>query len=98
MSDLFGMDQPSAHGGAAFVRNTKPLVAQEKAELCLLLNCLVKRPPPMLSTASINTVHRWKADQKSAAKVLAKKDVSRQALLSSINTMQFYVDKGLRNE
>lgn len=87
-ADLFGFVEERP----AFIdiRNTRESVAEEKARLCLELNALVKVPPRSLGAASIQTVRLWRLELKSAQKVLASKDSSRQALQSAINSLKAF--------
>lgn len=63
-------------------------MAEEKAELSLVLNRMCKRVPASINSASINKVREYRAVLKQAQKVLASKASSRQELSTAINQMR----------
>lgn len=73
------------------IRNTKPGVAEEKAQLSLLLGALINKAPSSINSASIDTVRRWKIDRTQAAKIAANKRSSVQELTSAITRMRSYL-------
>lgn len=86
MSDLFGHQETPPR--FVDIRNQRPAVADEKAELTLVLNRLCKTVPASINGASVNVVREYKAVLKRAQKVLASKSSSRQELSSAINSLQ----------
>ena len=88
MSDLFGYESPRAL--FIDIRPQRDSVADEKAQLVLQLNGLVKRVPSAINGASVNRVRAWKLERESALKVLSSKRSSRTELQRAINMMREY--------
>jgi hypothetical protein len=89
MTDLFGHQTPPQ----AFkdIRNTRPSVAEEKAQLCLALGEKVKRCPPSVASGSIQVTRAWVATQKAAIKVLKSSRSSVFDLQQAIKSMDQYI-------
>jgi hypothetical protein len=90
LSDLFGYVAPREP--FADIRNQRPSVAEEKANLCAQLNALLRRPPNPAAVASVNSSRAYKKAHKASLSVLQNKDASRQALQSQISVMKGYVE------
>jgi hypothetical protein len=85
--DWIGGEKP----GARFkdVRNTRPSIAEEKAELALRLGDLINKAPPALAAGgSINAVREWRVARAAAAKIAGNSRSSVQELTSAISNMQ----------
>ncbi len=92
------MNQVDFVGGAAPVKtflgqvhDTRPSVAEEKAELLLKLGKLMKRPPPGVANGSVQITRRWLADRKKAEKVAASSRTSVPELHGAISMMRAYL-------
>lgn len=70
------------------IRNTRPTVAEEKAELALKLGRLCNKVPPSINGASVDGVRAWRKARDAAAKVAASKRSSVQELTAAISNMQ----------
>lgn len=70
------------------MRNQRPSAAEEKAQLCLVLNRMLLRAPKALGSASIQTIRAYKHAHKQALKVLQSKTSTRPELETAINTMR----------
>lgn len=74
------------------IRNTRDVIAEEKARLCLLLTQRCNAVPTKLKGGgSITEVRAWKADREAALKVCASKQSSVAALGSALNMMARWV-------
>ena len=51
------------------IRNTKPTVAEEKAEKALRLGRLLRKVPQQVCNGSVQTVRAWKSDKEISEKV-----------------------------
>lgn len=91
MSDLFGFS--AATEPFKDIRNQRESVAEEKARLVMELNALCKRPPQFLSTATIQTVRKWRIAHKAAQKILNGKDSSRAQLSTAIQSLKDWLPK-----
>lgn len=86
MSDLFGFEAPRR----AFkdIRNQRPSVAEQKAELAMQLRTLCLRIPQTIRDGSINKVREWQVARTAALKVAASSRSSVPELTSQISNMQ----------
>lgn len=84
-ADLFGY-QPAAR---AFkdIRNTRPTVAEQKAELALQLGRLIARCPTSVANGSINLTREWMEARKKAAATAKSARASVQELTAAISNM-----------
>lgn len=87
MTDLFGFEGPKQDSKFVDIRNTRDSVAEEKAEMFLKLNELIRRVPKSIASASVNKTRGYLAERERAKKVLCRKSSSRTELLSAINSM-----------
>lgn len=85
MTDLFGHGAPPQP--LRDIRNTRPGVAEEKAQLLLRLGRLIDTIPPGVRDGSVQRVRAWRQARADAAKVAASKRASVQELQSAINRM-----------
>lgn len=86
MSDLFGFVAPRP----VFkdTRNTRPSVAQQKAELLLELGRLIRSVPPEARDGSIQIVRLWKSRKEAAEKIANNSRSSVHDLTRSIASMR----------
>jgi hypothetical protein len=76
------------------IRNQRDTVAEEKAELCAVLNRLLRSVPASIRGASINKTRAYMAERERCLKVLKSPRSSRVELQSAINTMRQYETEG----
>lgn len=90
MSDLFGFSPPRP----AFkdTRNTRPTVAQQKAELLLELGRLINRIPASVRDGSIQKTREWRFTREAAQKIAANSRSSVHDLTRAIGSMKPYSD------
>lgn len=69
------------------IRNTRPTVAEEKAQLALELGRIISKCPVRVQNGSVNLVREWRATKDAAAKVCANSRSSAQQLRTAINSM-----------
>jgi hypothetical protein len=87
--DMFGAaDEPATQKPFRDIRNTRPTVAEEKAQLVMRLGLLINRAPPSINKGSINLVCAWKDARAAAAKVAANKRASVHELSAAISNME----------
>lgn len=86
--DLFGYTEPKAP--FRDIRNQRDSVAEERAELCAVLNRLTRSVPASIRGASINKTRAYMAERERCLKMLKSSRSSRTELLSAINTMRRY--------
>lgn len=88
MSDLFGYTPPQR----AFkdTRNTRPSVAERKAELLLELGSLINRCPAKVRDGSVQVVRQWQHTRAAAAKIAANSRASIDDLTRAIGSMAAY--------
>lgn len=86
--DLFGYAPPCAP--FKDIRNQRDSVAEEKAELCAILNKMLRQIPESIRSASINKTRAYMAERERCLKTLKSSRSSRAELLSAINTMRQY--------
>lgn len=86
MSDLFGFETPPR----AFkdVRNQRPGVAQQKAELLLELGALIKVCPKAVANGSIQKVRQWRAKCEKARGVAGNPRSSVHDITRAIKSMR----------
>lgn len=85
MGDLFGYQPPQPP--FVDIGNQSPAVADEKAQLAMRLNILLRRIPASINQASINDTRAYLAERDRALKVLGAKRSSRIELQRAINSM-----------
>ena len=72
-------------------RNTRPKIAEEKAQLALRLNELCRRRvPTSVCEGSVQATRAYVAKIEAAKKVLGKRSASVQELNSAISTLEGY--------
>lgn len=86
--DLFGYTPPRAP--FKDIRNQRDSVADEKAQLCAILNRMLRQVPDSIRGASINKTRAYMAERERCLKVLKSTRSSRVELQSAINTMRQY--------
>lgn len=69
------------------IRNTRPSVAEEKAELCLRLRAMCIKPPPSVVNGSIQRTREWLAAQKDALALVKGTRATVPQLQSAITNM-----------
>lgn len=89
MSDLFGHSQPKQE--FRDIKNQRPSVAEQKAELCLILKDLVNKCPPSIASGSIQQTRAWVAAQQSARKKMNNQRSSVQDLTAAIANMRSFL-------
>lgn len=72
------------------IRNTRPTVAEEKAQLLMQLGALIRTCPACVRDGSVNTVRAWRKTRDEAAKVAANSRSSSQQIRTAINSMARY--------
>ena len=87
-ADLFGFAQPVAQ--FRDIRNTRPSVAEQKAELCLRLSQMCRKVPPSICSADIKTTRNFVHHLGAAKKILAKKSASVQELQTAISQLESF--------
>lgn len=85
MADLFGFQHPRKP--FVDIQNQRPAVADEKAQLCMELNRVLRRIPKSINSASINETRAYLAERDRALKVLSAKRSSRVELQHAIKSM-----------
>lgn len=71
------------------IRNTRPSVAQQKAEMLLRLGDLINKiPPNVKGGGSINDVRNWRIGREAAAKVAKSTRSSTAEITSAISNME----------
>lgn len=73
------------------IRNTRPGVSTEKAELALALGRLCLKPPPKVMAGSVDLVRRWRAAQEKGMKVLNSKRATVPDLTAAITNMRSFL-------
>lgn len=86
--DLFGYTPPRAP--FRDIRNQRDSVAEEKAQLCGILNRMLRTVPESIRGASINKTRAYMADRDRCLKVLKSARSSRVELQGAISTMRQY--------
>lgn len=70
------------------VRNLRPTIAEEKAELCLRIGVLCRKPPACVANGSIQTTREWVAAMKSAMATAKKARASVPELTAALSSME----------
>jgi hypothetical protein len=70
------------------IRNWRPSVAEDKAELALILGRLLTRVPTSILAGSVQAVRQWKEERDKAQKVAASSRSSVQQLRSAISGLE----------
>jgi len=70
------------------VNNLRPTIAEEKAELCLRIGILCRKPPACVANGSIQTTREWIAAMKSAMATAKKVRASVPELTAAISNME----------
>ena len=70
------------------VKNLRPTIAEEKAELCLRIGVLCRKPPPSVAHGSIQMTREWIAAMKSAMATAKKVRASVPELTAAISSME----------
>jgi hypothetical protein len=89
LTDLFGF----AAAPAPFqdIRDQRPSAADEKAQLCMHLNTLLKRTPPPDFIATVQSARAFAHAHKQALKKLNARTTSRPELSEALNSLaQFF--------
>ncbi len=73
------------------IRNTRPSVAEEKANLVLELGRLCATPPQSVANGSINLTRQWLATQKASKATAASARASVLDLDMAIKAMRAYL-------
>lgn len=66
----------------------RPAIAERKAVLCLELHNLVRRVPPQVNAAGVQTTRAWVRRQKAAFRVCASERSSCNQLADAIASMR----------
>jgi len=88
MSDLFGEEAPAKP--FRDIRSQRSSVAEEKAQLALILNRKITRCPSSVANGSVNLVREWRKTAHAARKVYASTRSSVQELTSAIASFDRY--------
>lgn len=70
------------------VRNLRPTVAEEKAELCLRIGVLCKKPPQSVINGSVQATLEWVHAMKSAMAIAKKVRASVPELTAAVSSME----------
>jgi hypothetical protein len=70
------------------VRNLRPTVAEEKAELCLRIGFLCKKPPASIINGSVQMTREWVAARKAAMAAAGKVRSTVPELTSAVLRME----------
>jgi hypothetical protein len=70
------------------IANQRPTVAEEKAELCLRIGVLCRKPPACVANGSIQTTREWIAAMNSAMATAKKVRASVPELTAAISSME----------
>jgi hypothetical protein len=73
---------------AKVISNQRPTIAEEKAELCLRIGVLCRKPPACVANGSIQTTREWIAAMKSAMATAKKVRASVPELTAAISSME----------
>lgn len=71
--------------------NTRESSAAEKAQLCLALGYLMKKPPPAVVNGSVQLTRRWLCDLRKAKKVARSTKCTAPELRGAISMMCAYL-------
>jgi hypothetical protein len=74
------------------MRDTRPAIAEKKAELYLSLGRLCMRVPPAVRDGSIQTVRRRKSVAGKAARIVRRTDASVNELASAIEKIEAAIE------
>jgi hypothetical protein len=85
-TDIFGTPPPVAREFKD-IRNWRPSVAEDKAELALVLGALLNKVPPSVVAGSVQVVRQWREAREKAVKVAGSSRSSVQQLQSAISDM-----------
>jgi hypothetical protein len=85
-ADWVGGQPPDDHYFRS-LRNFRPGVAQEKAELCLQIGRVCNKVPAAVCNGSINLTREWQAAREAAMKVVKGKNSSVHQLISALSSM-----------
>lgn len=89
-SDWVGDTPPRVAKPFKDIRNTRPTVAEEKAQLLLQLGALIRACPASVRDGSVNKVRAWLVIRGAAAKVAGSSRSSTQQIRTAINSMNGY--------
>jgi hypothetical protein len=70
------------------VRNLRPTIAEEKAELCLRIGVLCKKPPASIINGSVQMTREWVAARKAAMATAGKARSTVPELTSAVSRME----------
>lgn len=70
------------------VKNLRPTIAEEKAELVLHIGTLCRKPPASVANGSIQDTREWVAAMKSAMAVAKKVRASVPELTAAVSSME----------
>jgi len=70
------------------VKNLRPTIAEEKAELCLRIGVLCRKPPACVQNGSIQTTREWVAAMKSAMATAKKVRATVPELTAALSSME----------
>lgn len=70
------------------ISNQRPTVAEEKAELCLRIGVLCKKPPASIINGSVQMTREWVAARKAAMATAKKVRASVPELTAAISSME----------
>lgn len=70
------------------VRNLRPTVAEEKAQLCLRIGELCKKPPACVANGSIQLTRQWVEARKAALAVAKRMKATVPELTAALSSME----------
>lgn len=74
------------------IRNTRSMVAEEKARLCLELGALCKTPPSRVRNGSVNLTREWLNCQKKSIALAARARASVIELGMAVKNMRRFLE------
>lgn len=73
---------------AKSISNQRPTVAEEKAELCLRIGVLCKKPPASIINGSVQMTREWVAARKAAMSTAGKVRSTVPELTAAVSRME----------
>lgn len=73
---------------AKLISNQRPTVAEEKAELCLRIGVLCKKPPASIINGSVQMTREWVAARKAAMATAGKVRSTVPELTAVLSSME----------